>query len=181
MRNNLPHHSKQGGVTLAEVLVVIAIIGILAAIAVPSYRDTIERNQIKRAAEALKSDLQWMRAEVVKRSCASTNNWISFDTSAWSYSIYRQAGTCDCPTGSNCLDRTTTGTDYPGITMTSAAFGASSPPYTGFDFRRGTARLAGNVRFSSANYTVKVVVSTVGRVQICNIAGSTGLPGYSTC
>lgn len=182
LRSNL--HTNRG-VTLAEVMIVIAIIGIIAAFAAPSYQEMIERNRLKQAVEALEADLQWMRTEAIKRSCASTstdrNNWVSFDTTAWSYSIYRKAGTCGCPAGSDCLDRTGTSANHPGITMVSATFGSTSPPYTGFDFRRGMALLAGNIRLRSDHYTAKVVVSPAGRVQICNIATTKGLPGYPTC
>lgn len=170
-------NAAQRGITLVEVMVVVAVIGILAGLALPSYQDMIERNRLKQAAEALNSDLQWMRTESIKRSC---NLNVSFNTAVWSYTIFRTAGTCTCPTGTNCDDRTGIGSAFPGITMTSASFGLGGTS-TAYDFRRGTADFAGNVQFSSSNYTVKVVVAQVGRVRICNIAGSTGLPGYETC
>jgi type IV fimbrial biogenesis protein FimT len=47
---------KNQGITLIEVLVVIAILGILASIAVPSYQDMIERNRLKQAVESLADD-----------------------------------------------------------------------------------------------------------------------------
>jgi type IV fimbrial biogenesis protein FimT len=78
--------TMQRGATLVEVMVVVAIIGILAGLAVPSYQDLIERNRLKQAAEALKSDLQWMRTETIKQSC---NLQASFSNGAnWSYQIF---------------------------------------------------------------------------------------------
>jgi type IV fimbrial biogenesis protein FimT len=54
MKNN-----KSRGFSLVEAMLVVAIIGVLVAMAVPSYHDMIERNRLKQAIETLKSDLQY--------------------------------------------------------------------------------------------------------------------------
>ena len=69
------------GVSLLEVLVTLAIIGILALIAVPSYNGMIEGQRLRGAAEALAADLRWARSEALKRglpvrvACTSGSNW----------------------------------------------------------------------------------------------------------
>lgn len=55
------------GFTLIEVLVVIAILGVLAALAGPSFTPTIERWRIKQAAEAITSTIYYARSEAIKR------------------------------------------------------------------------------------------------------------------
>jgi len=165
------------GFTLTELMITVAIIGILASIAVPSFQDMIERNRLKEAVEGLKSDLMWMRTETIKRSC---NLRVTFTPATWNYTIFRADGECGCPAGGgNCNELVINGSQFTGVTMSSAAYGAGTT--TRFDFRRGTGVIAGSTQLDSTNYHVKVVVAPVGRVRICNIAGQTGLGGYTEC
>lgn len=196
------YKQKSQGFSLVEAMIVIAIMGILVAIAVPSYQDTIERNRLKQAIEAIKSDLQWMRTETIKKSCnlhASFTNGV-----AWSYDIYippAEAGTpcaiqqfyhgciaaVTAAADDNCSLRAVDSTQFSGTTMGTVAFFSSPTTEAEFGFRRGEAARSNNnasngkVELSSSNYTVKVVVASVGRVRVCNIAGSNGLFGYPDC
>ncbi len=63
-------HNK--GLTLIELLIVIAIVGILAAIAMPSFNDLLRRQAINGQANALFSMLYLARSEAIKRSSVVT-------------------------------------------------------------------------------------------------------------
>lgn len=54
MKNMKINHA-QAGFTLIELMIVVAIIGILAAIAIPQYQDYIARSQISRAVSEVSS------------------------------------------------------------------------------------------------------------------------------
>ncbi|MDX1573001.1 MAG: GspH/FimT family pseudopilin [Methylophaga sp.] len=60
------------GLTLIELLIVIAIVSILAAIAMPSFNDLLRRQAINGQANALFSMLYLARSEAIKRSSVVT-------------------------------------------------------------------------------------------------------------
>jgi len=154
---------KQSGFTLVELLIVIAIIAILTAIAVPSFSDMIERNKLKQAAEGVKSDLQWTRSESIKQSC---NIPIVFTPATWQYVI------SPCTSGAKT------------IIQTSSAVSMSNPAFTDniitFNFRRGESE-DGGVTLTTTNYQVTVEVDDGRRIRICNPVAANAVGGYESC
>jgi type IV fimbrial biogenesis protein FimT len=63
-----PKLHEAAGFTLAELMVVVAIAGILAAIAMPSFREFIAAQRVKSAAFDLVSMLTFTRSEALKRN-----------------------------------------------------------------------------------------------------------------
>ncbi len=156
------------GFTLTELMITVAIIGILASIAVPSFQDMIERNRLKEAVEGLKSDLMFARTEAIKRS-AGINVAIVENGSNWCYGINDDNTVCACGTANDCGIKAVAGNQFQGT-----AVGADYA--TTFNFRRGTA-FAGGATISSSNYSARVKVSSTGRITIC----SDDLGGYGGC
>lgn len=64
--NSLRH--TESGFTLPELLIVLAVAGILAAIAVPSFQSLTQSQQIKNASFELFSNLSLARSEAIKRN-----------------------------------------------------------------------------------------------------------------
>jgi type IV fimbrial biogenesis protein FimT len=60
--------SRQRGVSLIELVIGLAIFGILLAAAAPSYRAWIENSKIRAAAESIQNGLQIARVEALKRN-----------------------------------------------------------------------------------------------------------------
>jgi prepilin-type N-terminal cleavage/methylation domain-containing protein len=70
--------------TLVELMVVIAIIGIIALIAAPNLVTGLPKYRIKRAARDITSKIRAARSEAIK---TSSNRTIKFDTARNQYSI----------------------------------------------------------------------------------------------
>lgn len=174
---------EQSGFTLIELMIVILIAGILLAIALPSFRDSIDRNRLRSITDTLYGDLQFAKSEAIKRNQPMT---VDFTTSGggttWCYGFRLGSGaTCDCTVTDtsaanacvidNAL-KVVSNTDYPGITMT---------PSTDFVFDnvRGTA-IAGNVSLtSSRSKNTQLFVNVLGKIHVCSATGNTNVSGYS--
>jgi type IV fimbrial biogenesis protein FimT len=64
--------SAQRGVTLMEVMIVLAIVALLLAIGVPAFREFVARNRLDGAAQDLLASLQFARSEATRRGVQVT-------------------------------------------------------------------------------------------------------------
>ncbi len=64
----LPARQGSGGFTLVELMVVVGILAVLAALAVPSFTDAVERYRVATVVDELSSTLTLTRVEAIKRS-----------------------------------------------------------------------------------------------------------------
>ena len=101
---------RQTGFTLLELLVTLAVAAVLVAIAVPSYRDMVERNAMAASTNDLVGSLNYARSEAVtrgretyvcptqdKQTCTGQGRW----TEGWI--VYAPDPGSDIPTGENLL------------------------------------------------------------------------------
>lgn len=59
---------KQGGMSLVELMIAIAVFGILVVLGAPSFSTWLQSSQVRTAAESIVNGLQMARAEAVRRN-----------------------------------------------------------------------------------------------------------------
>tara|TARA_R110002049_G_scaffold152381_9_gene316364 strand:- start:1112 stop:1654 length:543 start_codon:yes stop_codon:yes gene_type:complete len=163
------HLRKQfiNGFTLVELLIVLSIIGILAALAMPSFMSNIEKRKIISAAEMVSSDLKWARSESIKQNQELTVDFTDGAGGTWGYTI--------TPTTPTKTVSSSDFADFSGIVLNSDDFAGND---TGFEPVRGKSTDSGNVTLTSTNLSIDVRVSGLGRISICS---STGVGGVDAC
>jgi prepilin-type N-terminal cleavage/methylation domain-containing protein len=179
------HRRANKGYTLLEVLLVLAVVGIVAGLGVPSLNDSITRTRVKGAAEGVYGLILQAKAEGPIR-----DSNLSFNTNPaavpWCAG-FSVTPNCDCTNTTSCVVSVSgtsvlqvlNGTDYPGVTMTENFATGSG---TTFNRIRGSASQAGTVGISSGNWALSLVISADGRTRICNPNdASNSIPGYRAC
>lgn len=91
----VPLTSRQAGFTLIELIVTVSIVGIFAAIAVPSFGNLIRRQNVNSAANELYDLLQYARGEAVTQARSIIINAPGSSNTSWNnnVSVTMAAGT----------------------------------------------------------------------------------------
>ena len=195
---------RETGVTLLELLIAMAILGIIISVAIPSFSDAGDSQRLIGATEQLFNHIQQARSEAI---AGNTTGYINFNapvaptaaSSTWQYGVSTVNSLCDLtvtdPTLANaCViivdngDGTTTSADYvlmrftnsdwTGVSMQINSFSSSTTQIV-FDPVRGTST-DGQINLTSANgKLLRIEVSLLGRPTICSPDGS--IPNYKTC
>ena len=201
---------RNRGFTLVELMIVIAVSAVGLTLAVPSFRDIVERKAVGGAADAAYAQLQLARSQALKRSKAIIVDFNENGT-GWAIGITDKMAGCNAEdtsgTGLCTIDynndigvanandvvKRIVGADYKSITMTKSTGFADPTIWSGactaatlndqracFDFVRGLSR-TGAFDFTSANYTLRVQVNQLGHVKVCVPTGEKEIVGYDGC
>lgn len=164
------------GFTLIELMVALAIVGIIAMIAAPSFNAFLARTKLRGVAQETAADLQYARSESVQK-----NQAFNVEFSSTGYQIWRMNRTTP-----STKDTATAGAPNPVKTVvwsdsaTTPSSGASMA--VSFNPVRATATVSdGPLELSNAAITgsVRLLVNTTGRVELCSPSAS--ISGIAAC
>ncbi len=149
----MTRHADKRGFTLVEMMIVIALLAIIAAIAAPNFQTYMAQRRLNGAARQVMTDLMDARMKAVSEN----NQFKVFFLDTHQYKVLddeNNNGTED--TGETSVTKDIQ-SDYPGVTLSASAHPIFYP--------RGTA-WGTTVTLTNTSGSKSVSVSTAGRVKI---------------
>lgn len=179
------------GFTLLELMIVLVIVAIGIALAVPTFQDVTQRRQTTAQAEELAAFLSYVQGEAVKQNRPISVELKYTNPGNWCVGAAETLTGCDC-TGNG------TACTIEGVTrvVNSATYEKSSmlaPPTIydktfAFDPIRGTMINIDlnpphffTLQSDNGKHSLRVDVAATGRVKVCNPTASKAVPGFKPC
>ena len=187
-----PNRFRHQGFTLVEVMMSLVLLGIGVALAIPSYRDMVEKRQITNGAEQLASFINTAQGVAMKTNQVVTISYSRSDNDDWCVAAASGDTACDC------TETDTAATDYCQIAtqpfvLNNAHTGDLDLMHAmdgdgayAFDPIRGLFldlddSLTVELRSPSEDFRLNLVVNSTGRVILCSGDSTHSIPGYQAC
>lgn len=177
--------TSKNGFTLIELIVAIAVLGILITVGLPAFTELNDRHRLKGATQGVFDLMQFARSEAVKRNETISISFAGVGDSTWCAGL-SNGGECDCTetdsTQNDYCDidgarKILNGDDFSGTSLDAASFAGNT--FTSINPMRGTAT-AGSITLDSAQgLSTQVLISTLGRVRYCSDDPALGYPSCS--
>lgn len=165
---------NERGFTVTELLVVIGIIAVLAAIAIPAFSTLVPNYHLKAAARTIYSDMQMARLQAIKQNTFVSLRFttVVYPAAGGGYSVFTDDGSGGGVAGNGVQDGSEilhwSCTMDKQISLTNAAFGAaSSVTYTPKGFIAGSQ--SGNVQIRNNQRGYRITVLAGGGLRLDNI------------
>lgn len=169
-----PTARRDRGLTLIELVIVMGIVAVLAAVGMPSYNDLAARQRLANASSQVANELQQARYDAVQRN---RTVYVGFrGGSQWCYAVSYEPG-CDCAdtrTGEapTCALRRGDGQAFAGV-------GLPDTRELAFDPRLGGAGAPVAATLTLGERSAEVQLGASGRARACG--RGTDLPGLPRC
>ena len=184
--------SCRRGFTAIELLMTLVLVGIGVAVALPSYRDMVEKRQVTNAAEQVVSFINSAQGVAMKTNRVVTVSYAREADDDWCVGAVAGETACVCSQGDpEEADFCQIGSQPYVINAGHAGDLGVMHSVTGdgayaFDPIRGFFRdlddsLTMELRSLSGDFRLNVLVNNTGRVTICSVDESHAIPGYAVC
>jgi type IV fimbrial biogenesis protein FimT len=190
-RGTTPHRSRNRGFTLVEVMMSVVLLAIGMALAIPSYRDMVEKRQVTNGAEQIASFINTAQGVAMKTNQVVTVSY-SHSDDEWCVGAVNGETACDCTVTDAAA------ANYCQIATQPFVINASNvgdlellhemngDGSYAFDPIRGLFMdlddsLEVELRSPSEDFRLNLVVNSTGRVILCSDDSTHGVPGYPTC
>jgi type IV fimbrial biogenesis protein FimT len=181
------------GFSLIELMVVLAIAGILIAAAAPTFVDFIDRARLKGAVDGVASLVSTTRTEAVKRGRDVTVS-MGGTTAAWCIGAneaatpavaapYATSAACDCMTANACrvdgANRVVAATDHAGVAASAVTANFVVDGKLGNVTSLATTTV--DLTSPAGKYTARINISPLAHARVCVPSGNRDIPGYPPC
>ena len=178
---NATRRLSRAGFTIIELMVVVVLVAIVVALAVPSFRELIARNRLEGVASELVTDLQYARSEAVSRN---GNVGLVTGVAGTCYTIFQEAnpvaGSCNCANTPACtggpVEIKTINFAGTGVTSTTAVITFLFEPVRG-GLTGGNTQTTLSSSAGVGQLSAEVIA--VGRVKACSPSAT--FRGYPSC
>ena len=166
-----PKTSKHsGGFTFIELILVIAILGIVMSLALPSINEMSNRARLKSIAETMTQDIQLARSEAVLTNSDVVVSIV--EGASWCYGI--DAAACDCNTAGDCATKEIRSTEFSGLIMDTDGTDVSTLTFSPTGITTGN---GSSIMFDKNGMRALLEINPIGHIKAC----SNDIPSFDNC
>lgn len=175
------------GFTIIELMIALAVLGVLLIIAVPSFSNTLKRHRLIGATEALQQSLVYAKSEALNRSQAVTLTVKRSSITDWCFGISVSSAACDCTIDDITNVASCKVDDSLKVVRSSSYRGVTSSPVADDSVTFSPARgetTAKQIDFEASNsggLAMRVIVTGLGMVRLCSPGGGGKVYGFEDC
>lgn len=163
---------RSGGFTLIELMVAVAVLGVLLTVGLPSFRQMLQNYQVRVAAESIANGIQRARAEAVTRN-AQVQFVLGSDTS-WTVDYVTKPVVTDPPLdsrssaeGSTNATRTAVAADG-STAATTITFNSFGQVVTNADASQTLRTVNISTSATGGNQALRITIGAGGAARVCD-------------